>query len=153
VLLLDVQKGKLLSVYDGKTEYTLSKWTVAKHGAASWVPIYACFYVYQDPLEVRVGRVCATELFKLGLYNCHQLPCCMSSIKCCDLLFMWLQAITAKFPEDSALANAPKVCPDTGSLMCQQTARHMTKLLGMVVRSRYVIGREFCNVPLAALCR
>jgi hypothetical protein len=61
-MLLGLQKGKLLSVFDGKTEYTLSKWTVAKHGAASWVPIYACYYVYQDPMEVRRGEDIGSRL-------------------------------------------------------------------------------------------
>jgi hypothetical protein len=44
--------GALLSVFDGTTEYRLGKWTLAKHGAASWPPLEACFYAYITPSEV-----------------------------------------------------------------------------------------------------
>lgn len=43
--------GALLSVFDGTTEYRLGKWTLAKHGAASWPPLQACFYAYISPSE------------------------------------------------------------------------------------------------------
>eukprot|EP00195_Chlamydomonas_chlamydogama_P014328 CAMPEP_0202913864 /NCGR_PEP_ID=MMETSP1392-20130828/61649_1 /ASSEMBLY_ACC=CAM_ASM_000868 /TAXON_ID=225041 /ORGANISM="Chlamydomonas chlamydogama, Strain SAG 11-48b" /LENGTH=302 /DNA_ID=CAMNT_0049605293 /DNA_START=34 /DNA_END=939 /DNA_ORIENTATION=+ len=37
----------LVSVFDGSTKYRLAKWTHTAHGAASWPPVYACFYAYE----------------------------------------------------------------------------------------------------------
>lgn len=38
--------GKLLSIYDGKTEYRLGRRQRARRGAASWPPITCCFFCY-----------------------------------------------------------------------------------------------------------
>lgn len=38
--------GRILSVFDGETEYELGRWTLTKHGAASWPPVHACFYCF-----------------------------------------------------------------------------------------------------------
>lgn len=52
--------GQLVSVYDGETTYRLGKWTYAKHGAASWPPLYACFYGHLTAQQVcvRASGVC-----------------------------------------------------------------------------------------------
>lgn len=45
--------GGLVSVLDGQERYELDKWTLAKHGAASWPPVYACSSAFATPTEVR----------------------------------------------------------------------------------------------------
>lgn len=39
-------EGRLVSVYDGSTEYSLQRWLYSKIGAASWPPLYNCFFCY-----------------------------------------------------------------------------------------------------------
>ncbi len=43
---------EFVSVFDGATTYTLGEWTLAKHGAASWPPLYACLYAFMLPQQV-----------------------------------------------------------------------------------------------------
>lgn len=48
--------GRLVSVFDGTTKYELNKWTLAKHGAASWPPVYGCYYAFNTPEEAIAAR-------------------------------------------------------------------------------------------------
>uniref|UniRef100_A0A7S3VSM0 Uncharacterized protein n=1 Tax=Dunaliella tertiolecta TaxID=3047 RepID=A0A7S3VSM0_DUNTE len=43
--------GALVSVSDGQERYMLDKWTLAKHGGASWPPVYSCFSAFATPME------------------------------------------------------------------------------------------------------
>lgn len=38
--------GKLLSIYDGETEYNIGRKLLSKRGSASWPPINCCFFCY-----------------------------------------------------------------------------------------------------------
>eukprot|EP00892_Ulva_mutabilis_P007402 jgi/Ulvmu1/5033/UM021_0050.1 len=41
--------GKLLSVFDGVTEYCLGRWVRSKRGAVGWPPLDSCFYACPSP--------------------------------------------------------------------------------------------------------
>ncbi|KAF5838007.1 hypothetical protein DUNSADRAFT_3598 [Dunaliella salina] len=43
--------GALVSVLDGQEQYMLDKWTLAKHGGASWPPTYSCTSAFATPME------------------------------------------------------------------------------------------------------
>ena len=76
VQVVAVKGPKLLSVFDGATEYQLGKWTYSRHGAASYPPVYACFYGFATPEEVSSwwwwmqpglsSRVCVHNAHTLG---------------------------------------------------------------------------------------
>lgn len=52
-----MRPDKLLSVYDGCTEYNVGRWTLAKRGvAAAWPPLHACFFAHSSPDEARLAR-------------------------------------------------------------------------------------------------
>lgn len=36
--------GRLVSIFDGVTEYSLGTWTIAKCGAKGWPPLDSCLY-------------------------------------------------------------------------------------------------------------
>eukprot|EP00891_Asterochloris_glomerata_P004703 jgi/Astpho2/4703/fgenesh1_pg.00067_%23_186_t len=46
-----VQFRKLLSVFDGTTQYQIGKKLYAKQGAGSWAPLGACLYAYRTPQQ------------------------------------------------------------------------------------------------------
>lgn len=41
--------ARLVSVFDGHTEYNLGKTLLAKRGSSGWAPLDCCFFVYEDP--------------------------------------------------------------------------------------------------------
>lgn len=41
--------GKLVSVFDGETEYHLGRWIRSKRGAIGWPPLDSCFYACPSP--------------------------------------------------------------------------------------------------------
>ncbi|KAK9830392.1 hypothetical protein WJX72_011505 [[Myrmecia] bisecta] len=43
--------GKLVSVFDGVTEYELARTLHAKRGGAAWAPLDACYFGFQTPQE------------------------------------------------------------------------------------------------------
>ncbi len=44
-----VKKGKLVSVFDGETEYWLGDRMQSRRGGASWPPLDSCYFVYPTP--------------------------------------------------------------------------------------------------------
>lgn len=50
------KQGKLLSIFDGSTEYDLGKWKRSATGAASWPPVMDCFFCYSTPQEAAQAR-------------------------------------------------------------------------------------------------
>lgn len=47
-------QGRLLSIYDGNTEYKLGQTLHARRGGASWAPLDACYYAYPSMQQVSV---------------------------------------------------------------------------------------------------
>ena len=45
-------KGHLVSVYDGKTQYTLGQKLHARRGGAAWPPVDACYFAYLTMQQV-----------------------------------------------------------------------------------------------------
>lgn len=41
--------GKLVSIFDGETEYHLGRWIRSKRGAVGWPPLDSCFYACPSP--------------------------------------------------------------------------------------------------------
>ena len=44
-----VKKGKLVSVFDGETEYWLGDRMQSRRGGASWPPLDSCYFAYPTP--------------------------------------------------------------------------------------------------------
>lgn len=44
---------RLVSVFDGATEYHMGKAHLAKRGASQWAPMETCYFVYRTKEQVR----------------------------------------------------------------------------------------------------
>lgn len=44
--------GKLLSIYDGSTQYKLGQTLHAKRGGAAWAPLDACYFAFPSLQQV-----------------------------------------------------------------------------------------------------
>jgi hypothetical protein len=51
---------RLVSVFDGATEYHMGKAHLAKRGASQWAPMETCYFVYRTKEQVR-SAVCLLE--------------------------------------------------------------------------------------------
>lgn len=47
-------QGRLLSIYDGSTQYKLGQTLHAKRGGAAWAPLDACYFGFPSMQQVRV---------------------------------------------------------------------------------------------------
>ena len=48
-------QGRLLSIYDGITEYKLGQTLHARRGGAAWAPLDACYFAYPSMQQVSVN--------------------------------------------------------------------------------------------------
>lgn len=90
-----VQFRKLLSVFDGTTQYQIGKKLYAKQGAGSWAPLGACLYAYRTPQQVMMQSAA------------QQLYCTATATA--EMRYPALQALSATFPAHSRLLGSPKV--------------------------------------------
>ena len=55
-------QGKLLSIYDGVTQYTIGQTLQAKRGGAAWAPLDACYFAFPSMQQVRLSNSMCTIL-------------------------------------------------------------------------------------------
>lgn len=64
-------QGKLLSIYDGITQYKLGQTLHAKRGGAAWAPLDACYFAF--PSMQQVG--CTAQGLNNNTHTVIKLPC------------------------------------------------------------------------------
>ena len=76
--------NKLVSVFDGTTQYHLGRWSLAKRGGSGWPPLDACFFGFESAVaaatchfpstsrQLRAPRVLLQLEVKGKAYWCHQ---------------------------------------------------------------------------------
>ena len=57
--------GRLVSIYDGVTQYKLGQTLHAKRGAAAWAPLHACYFAF--PTMQQVAEVFTSAVHKTAL--------------------------------------------------------------------------------------
>lgn len=57
--------GRLVSIYDGVTQYKLGQTLHAKRGAAAWAPLDACYFAF--PTMQQVAEVLTSVVHKTAL--------------------------------------------------------------------------------------
>lgn len=50
-------QGKLLSIFDGATQYKLGQTLHAKRGGAAWAPLDACYFAFPSMQQVKSMRM------------------------------------------------------------------------------------------------
>lgn len=68
-------QGRLLSIYDGTTEYNLGQTLHARRGGAAWAPLDACYFAYPSMQQVSVTApgLVSTHMRSIRLANKHAL--------------------------------------------------------------------------------
>lgn len=82
-------QGKLLSIYDGITEYHLGQTLHAKRGGAAWAPLDACYFAFPSMQQVSAVAhsadfhdMCTSRLL-CGTSQCCHARCAKQTLVIC----------------------------------------------------------------------
>ena len=79
-------RGKLVSVYDGVSEYKLGQTLHAKRGGAAWAPLDACYFAFPNMHQVAIAVAIAIAIAVIAVEKvlpCLHLVFIAAQMSCC----------------------------------------------------------------------